>query len=230
MRLLELYSTVQGEGPRTGEPTQFVRFAGCNLRCPGWPCDTQHAIEPELWKPVAQVLSGEEVAMRVPVYPRNVCITGGEPLLQRTVDMQEFIEALLANQHTIEIFTNGTQPIPQSLIGKVRFMMDWKLPGSGELLTEDEQDIRTSNAHRLHPLDGIKFVVVDVDDLLEALNVWQRFQVATDDVARPQFWLGAVWGRIKDEELVKFILDHKLPWKLNVQQHKYIWDPNQQGV
>ena len=225
MRLLEMYTTIQGEGPHTGEPTQFVRFAGCNLRCPGWPCDTQHAIEPELWKPVALKRTGTEVADKVQPWPINICITGGEPLTQRAGDLIDLIDALIDSGHTIEVFTNGTQPIPTWMHGRVRIMMDWKLQGSGEDM-EPYESIRLMNATHLHPRDGVKFVVKDQADLTEAYATWLRWEEAVP----AQVWVGCVWDEIDDASLVEFITEHRLPWNLNVQQHKYIWHPDRQGV
>jgi 7-carboxy-7-deazaguanine synthase len=226
MRLLESYSTVQGEGPRTGVPTQFVRFAGCNLRCPGWPCDTEHAIEPSLFVNVAVKRTGHEVAANyVRPWPVNICITGGEPLLQKETDLRDLFDDLWESGHTIEMFTNGTQPIPSWMHGRVRFMMDWKLPGSGEDMGK-YQEVRLKNAKSLHPTDGVKFVVKNLDDLNEAFDTWTSWQ---GDVPA-QIWVGAVWGEITDEDIVQYILDNVLPWNLNVQVHKHVWPADMQGV
>jgi 7-carboxy-7-deazaguanine synthase len=227
MNLLELYTSVQGEGPRTGQPTTFVRFAGCNMRCPGWPCDTQHAIEPELWKPLHTKLSAQGVADRVPAWPLNICLTGGEPLIQSAGEMQTLVEALWDAGHTVEMFTNGSRPLPSWAHGRVRFMMDWKLPGSGEGETKREQ--RLANAKNLHPLDGIKFVCVDQADVDAAAQTWYDLVMHYEVMA--QFWIAKAWGRdLTDEFLVDYIVEKKLPWNLNVQVHKTIWDPDKKGV
>jgi len=70
MRLSELYTSIQGEGPRVGQPVQFMRFAGCNLRCPSWPCDTQHAIDAARYRHEWETVTPEELAGRVPAWPK----------------------------------------------------------------------------------------------------------------------------------------------------------------
>lgn len=227
MKLLELYESIQGEGPRTGVPTTFVRFAGCNLRCPGWPCDTQHAIEPGIWRDFAVNQTPVKVSEGVSPLISNVCITGGEPLIQKAIEMEELVQELRADGHMIELFTNGTQPIPAYMHGNVNIMMDWKLTGSGEVLSEAQKTTRVTNVRDLHPTDGIKFVVKNKEDLAEAFQVWANLR----DTVVAQFWVGAVWGEITDQDIIKFVLNNRpLPWRLNVQQHKHIWPADMQGV
>ncbi|MHA2264890.1 MAG: 7-carboxy-7-deazaguanine synthase QueE, partial [Candidatus Thorarchaeota archaeon] len=101
MKLSEVYTSVQGEGPRVGVPTTFVRFGGCNLRCPGWGsgslpdgtsvrgCDTIFAVYPE-YRSQWESVSVRQLLERIPPEITNVCITGGEPLIQPTKDLNEF--------------------------------------------------------------------------------------------------------------------------------------------
>lgn len=226
LRLSELYTSVQGEGANVGLPTQFVRFAGCNLRCPGWPCDTPHAIEPSIWRHESEKLSGTDLIERIPSYPRNLCLTGGEPLTQPNIELQEFCELAWSKGHTIEMFTNGTQLLPHWAHGRMRFMMDWKLPGSGEYEKMPE-DVRMANVRRLHMSDGVKFVAKDVEDLHIAHSDWHKLK-AVGTVA--QFWATPVWDALDPQSVVEYILDHELPWKLSVQVHKYVWDADKRLV
>src|ERR1700742_890100 len=99
MRLLEHYTSVQGEGPRTGRPTQFVTVAGCNLKCPFWPCDTPEAIDPKLYREEQQTVTPDDIIASVEEYAGNdgsfnVCITGGEPMLQPNDEMDELVRGL----------------------------------------------------------------------------------------------------------------------------------------
>ena len=122
MKLCEIYESIQGEGPNTGEPTTFVRFGGCNLRCPGWGegvlpdgtvvpgCDTVFAVYPE-WRSTWLKKAPQEVADQVSDYPQRVCITGGEPLIQAPKQMEELITILRGRHHTIDLFTNGSKSI-----------------------------------------------------------------------------------------------------------------------
>jgi len=103
LKITEIFSSIQGEGLRQGEPTLFIRLTGCNLRCDF--CDTKYA-----WKG-GQKLCVEEILKRVEKenkkFPSEwVCLTGGEPLIQ---DVKELIEKLKLNGMKIQIETNATQ-------------------------------------------------------------------------------------------------------------------------
>jgi 7-carboxy-7-deazaguanine synthase len=138
LRLVEHYASVQGEGPRVGVPTQFVRFAGCNMRCPLWPCDTQHAIQPSIWrtnsrKVLAHELADAVIAMAEATGATNICLTGGEPFMQNNVELRTLVENLFyEGPYTIEAFTNGSFEWPTWALQHVFFILDWKLAGSGE--------------------------------------------------------------------------------------------------
>ena len=176
MRLTEVYTSIQGEGPNTGQQIQFVRFGGCNMRCPGWPCDTEFAINPEnkdQWEKIDPI----GVASRIKAYPKHVCLTGGEPLIQRSEDMRRLAESLTQDNYKIDLFTNGSQAIPiWSLKNNVTIVMDWKLPGSGEAATGVMQ--RGENIKFLQEKDAVKFVVKNSEDLLAAIDVWRTFRDA----------------------------------------------------
>ncbi len=108
MRLIEIFYSIQGEGPAMGRPATFVRLAGCNLRCQG--CDTDE-------RP-CQELSIEEVMKCIP--SRMVVITGGEPTLQME-QLSELIISLHGQGKEIHIETNGTNPIAQDILEKIHY-------------------------------------------------------------------------------------------------------------
>jgi len=207
--------------------TVFVRFAGCNMRCPGWPCDTPYAIEPSIWRHEAEKLGAHEVALRARVECEenaavNVCFTGGEPFMQPHEDLREITRIVMAHGIPCEVFTNGSYIFPEWAFQTITFMMDWKLTGSGEAMNHRAQ--RYENARRLKVNDGIKFVVKDVEDLDEAARISSVLET------RAQFWVGAAWGHIRDVDIVDYIKHNRLPWRLNVQTHKHIWEPTLRGV
>lgn len=226
LRLTDLYTSVQGEGPRVGIPTTFIRFGGCNLRCPGWPCDTPYAIEPEQWKN-DPVVTPDEILDRLDGIPRteNMCITGGEPFTQPAGPLHELVGLLCFRDHTIDVFTNGTRPISVwTRRSNVVVVLDWKLQGSGEgrkFLSVREQNIRL-----LSDKDAIKFVVKDEQDLQEAVDVWKRCQEHTF----AKWYIGAAWDKIHEVDLIDFIVCNGLPWRLNVQIHKYIFSPMERQI
>lgn len=237
LQVLEHYTSVQGEGLRTGELTQFVRFAGCNLRCPGWPCDTQHAIQPSLY---IGKYSKQTAALMVKSIEkefdkngaRNICFTGGEPLMQPVDVLHDVVRDLSEKGFEFEIFTNGTYPIPEWFLSKHQVMMDFKLPGSGEyqhIEESDMGDVRRNNLKRLKPWHGVKFVCKHMDDLNMAIGFGEHFRQEEDVVAT--YWIGAAFGEISEKDIVEFMMSRQLTdWRLNVQVHKYIWDPTLQGV
>jgi hypothetical protein len=84
------------------------------------------------------------------------------------------------------------------------------------------------NARMLFATDNIKFVVMDDRDLHSARAVWQA--LINIDGVRAQFWVGPAWDRIEIPVIIDFVKKHKLPWRLNVQVHKYIWPADERGV
>lgn len=226
LRLVEHYASTQGEGARTGVVTQFVRFAGCNMRCPLWPCDTQHAIEPSIWAKNSYKRTPEELLEDSKEQPgKNICLTGGEPFMQDHNQLLQYCDLLAKEEYEIEAFTNGSFIYPEWALRQIHFTMDWKLPGSGEHDTAIEN--RQANALALKATDDIKFVVADHTDLQYAYELWDMM---VKDGVKTGFYVGSAWKHITDEDIVNFVLKYDLPWKLNVQVHKYIWDPNKQGV
>ena len=102
LKTAEIFSSVQGEGLRQGEPAIFIRFTGCNLRCSF--CDTKTA-----WKPGAD-MTVEGIVQRVRAARRGfpagwVCLTGGEPLLQ---DLGPLVRRLKKEKLRVQVETNGT--------------------------------------------------------------------------------------------------------------------------
>jgi organic radical activating enzyme len=104
LKIHEIFSSLQGEGLRQGEPTLFIRFTGCNLRCDF--CDTRNAWEEGEDKTVSEVLDRTLELRRD--YPSTwICLTGGEPLLQ---DIGELLKALKRAKFKIQVETNATRP------------------------------------------------------------------------------------------------------------------------
>lgn len=103
-RVNEIFYSLQGEGFWTGTPMVFVRFSGCNLRCPF--CDTDHR--------EGRPMRAEEIvqAVRATGSCKRVCLTGGEPLLQLD---GELVDALHAAGYQLHLETNGTREVPEGL-------------------------------------------------------------------------------------------------------------------
>lgn len=231
LRLLEHYTSTQGEGPRVGQLTQFVRFAGCNLKCPSWPCDTQFAIDPALYRAEQQQVSALEVAERIRVEQvangaTNICLTGGEPFLQRAADLTLLVKELFGGYFTFEVFTNGTMPLHAAMLDmQVAPVLDWKLPGSGEDYA-DMTRMRNITVMRNRKLGAIKFTVADEEDFNLARALWQKHN--GDNLL--ETFVGPVWGKVEPEQVVKWMMKYQLPWRLNIQSHNYIYGAQVRGT
>jgi len=229
MRVSEVYASVQGEGPRVGTPTVFLRFGGCNLRCPGWPCDTQHAIDPKYRKEWVKLTPNEVTdwaQMKADeVGTRSITFTGGEPFLQRGQDELLILTGnLTSDGYDVECFSNGTIVYPDWAYEMIDFIMDWKLPGSGE---DPHNAVRLNNIVGLSETDAIKFVCNDMRDIVMAMALWTKY---IEDKVPAQVYYGKVWeGNVTDDMLIDFVMKNQLPWKLNMQMHNYVWPANERG-
>jgi len=232
MRISEIYPSVQGEGPNVGAPTTFVRFGGCNLRCPGWPCDTPHAIFADQFRKEWKKYSVEDIITEVGMHtPRHVCLTGGEPMLQPSPDIVNLVEGLTADGRVVEMFSNGTLEYPTEILDDCSIVLDWKLPGSGEWRVGDS--VRMDN-FRTIVRNGwghsIKFTIADQTDFDKAVEIYRTYMLK--HAYRLNIYAGVVWGKeMTNQQLVDLLLKHDLfEWKLNVQVHNHIWDRTQRGI
>lgn len=203
----------------------FVRFAGCNLRCAGWPCDTQHAIDPERYRDEWELVDVDDLADQIAkelkgTGANNVCLTGGEPFLQSKTDLRHLTLQLPATVN-VEAFTNGTIEWPDWALFRVKFIMDWKLKGSGENVTGSTP--MTTNVRELCQKDAIKFTVRDDVDFIEAESIWNSYLFGRHGRSGPEVFCGPVWNLCDPRDVAKWILEAGLPWRLNVQTHKYIF-------
>jgi 7-carboxy-7-deazaguanine synthase len=208
----EIFYSIQGESTRAGRPCIFVRLTACDLRC-SW-CDTPYAFHEGRKMTVADVLA--EVAERD---CELVEITGGEPLLQE--DVYSLMERLLALGRTVMLETGGHRSI-ERVPRQVLKIVDVKCPGSGECHRND-----WSNLDRLAVHDEVKFVVRDRTDYEFARDVMMRHGLASRTAA---VLISPVHGVMHPRTLAEWILADRLPVRLQLQLHKFIWDPDARGV
>ncbi len=218
MKVVEKFVSINGEGTRAGELAVFVRFQGCNLACSY--CDTMWANQEAC--PFTPMTPEEIRDYILSTGIANVTLTGGEPLLQE--DMPKLLALLeQSGKLRVEVETNGAVGLAP-FCGKNRpvFTMDYKLPESG---WEDSMD--RGNFSLLHPCDTVKFVCGSRGDLERAREIIQEYGLS----GRCHVYLSPVFGRIAPEEMVHFMLEHKLNGvRLQIQIHKVIWDPSKRGV
>ncbi len=214
----EIFSSVNGEGTKSGQLAVFVRFRGCNLSC-SW-CDTKWANASDA---SAVFMSAEEIADsidRTGIF--NVTLTGGEPLIHE--DIRDLL--LLLSGRTVlrtEIETNGSIDLsPFTDIPRVTFTMDYKLPSSG--MTDK---MCLSNLALLRAEDTIKFVVSDEADLSFALKMIKDNELTE----RCHVFLSPVFGKMDPAAIVDFMKEHTLNnVNLQLQLHNVIWAPGTEGV
>ena len=235
MKLSEVYKSVQGEGPKVGLPTTFVRFALCNLKCPGWPCDTPHAIFPKQFRDEWTTIGADALCELIieKSYPKaNICFTGGEPWLQANGELKELTTMLWVSEREMECFTNGSIIIPDwAFDGRMTFVIDCKLEGSGETERSINPEIFRTNLHRAvdSGVGVLKFTVASHEDMAEAMERYDEFQEKIKK--HIPVYVGVVWDKVKEAELVDWMLECELwQWKLNIQTHKHIWPANARGV
>lgn len=208
----EIFHSIQGESTHAGRPCVFVRLTACDLRC-SW-CDTPYAFTEGHKVPV------EDVVARVKAFACPVVeITGGEPLLQKEV--YPLMQRLLDEKLTVLVETGGHMSIEHVPAGVVR-IMDVKCPGSGESHRND-----WTNMDRLVAADEVKFVVKDRADYEFSRDVVARYDLIRL-VAAVHF--SPVHGVLESRQLAEWILEDRLQVRLQLQVHKYIWDPATRGV
>jgi 7-carboxy-7-deazaguanine synthase len=208
----EIFHSIQGESTHTGRPCVFVRLTACDLRC-SW-CDTPYAFHEGRKMSIEDVMA-DVAAFECPV----VEITGGEPLLQP--DVYPLMSELLARGHTVLLETGGHRSVAKVPSGVVR-IIDVKCPASGEAAKND-----WSNLELLTATDEVKFVVQDRQDYEFAKDVIARHALAGRCAA---ILISPVHGVLPGKELAAWILADRLPVRLQLQAHKYIWSADARGV
>ncbi len=204
LKITEIFLSLQGEARDTGRPSSFVRLTGCPLRCTY--CDTAYAFHGGRWMTVDQVLAAVE-AHGV----RPVCVTGGEPLAQR--NCLHLLQALCEHGHEVSLETSGAVDL-SGVDPRVTKIMDLKTPASGEAHRN-----RWENLDHLSSNDQVKFVICDRGDYLWSRDVLQRHGIP----ARCEVLFSPCWTRQDPAELAQWILDDRLPVRLQLQLHKLLW-------
>ncbi|GAC1592796.1 MAG: 7-carboxy-7-deazaguanine synthase QueE [Polyangiales bacterium] len=208
----EIYASIQGESSFAGVPCTFVRLTGCNLRCTY--CDTPQAFYGGQRMARAVVLA-QALAHRTPL----VELTGGEPLLQP--DAIPLMRELADAGRTVLLETSGERDI-SNVDPRVHRIVDLKTPSSGECHRN-----RLENIPLLTKRDEVKFVIGDRTDYEWAREVIFREEL---HLRAREVLLSCTFGAMAPREVVSFMIADALPARFQLQLHKYIWPPDQQGV
>lgn len=234
MHVVEHFISINGEGRRAGQLALFIRFAGCNLSCEY--CDTKWANEPEIR--YERYTEQEIYQMIKESGVKNITLTGGEPLIQK--NLKELLFILRRDRKLrIEIETNGSVDITPFMPEKdvlyadgmeegmeqdnVTFTLDYKLP-----VSRMEERMCLSNYQKLRSRDTVKFVVGSREDLIKSKEIIETYGLIKKGCG---VYLSPCFGRIEPSEMVNFLVEQKMnDVNIQLQLHKFIWNPDKRGV
>ncbi|MGR3173059.1 MAG: radical SAM protein [Candidatus Scalindua sp.] len=211
LRVNEIFKSIQGESSYAGIPCVFVRLTGCNQRCSY--CDTTYAYDEGV------EISVNEILNTIKGYGcKNVCITGGEPLLQKNVT--KLINLLKKNCYKIFVETGGSINIDKLPKPVIR-IMDIKCPDSGM-----DKEMDWGNIERLKHKDEAKFIISSKKDYEWAKRIIRKYKL----IDRAQILFGVAYGKMKPKTLAGWILKDNLDVRFQLQLQKYIWPDKAKGV
>lgn len=204
LRIHEIFFSLQGETSRTGLPTVFVRLTGCPLRC-GY-CDTEYAFQG------GRNMTLDAILAEVTGYgARHVTVTGGEPLAQK--QCLALLHRLCDAGYSVSLETGGSLDISQ-VDPRVSVILDLKTPGSGEVAKN-----RWDNLAHIQAKDEIKIVLCDRADY-----EWARQMLTEHHLAdKCGVLLSPVYHQLDPTALAEWILQDRLPVRLQLQLHKLLW-------
>jgi 7-carboxy-7-deazaguanine synthase len=210
LQVCETFYSVMGESTQAGLPAFFIRLSGCNLRCRY--CDTTYAYEAGREREAAQLVDAARAHAA-----GLVLVTGGEPLLQ--AETLPLLVSLADAGFRVFLETNGSLSI-REVDARVHRVLDLKCPASGM-----SGHNLWENLEFLTSRDEVKFVVSNRDDFLWALEIIQRHGL----VQRLPVLISPVFGALPPQEVAAWVLASRLPLRLNLQLHKYLWGPEARG-
>ena len=211
LKINEIFKSIQGESTHMGIPCAFIRLTYCNLRCSY--CDTEYSFHEGKDMSIAEIL--DEIK---PMTTKLVEVTGGEPMVQENVI--PLMKELLRNKYEVLLETSGAISL-REVPNEVKKIVDFKCPSS------DMSDKNLwSIVDELNTEDEIKFVIGDRDDYNWAKNKITKYNLNKQWTVL----ISPVFNKITLDKLAKWILEDNLDVRLQLQMHKYIWDPDMRAV
>ena len=204
LKITEIFHSLQGEADSVGIPTVFVRLTGCPLRCQY--CDTAYAFHGGDWWEIDAILDRVRE-----LGARYVCVTGGEPLAQKSC--LDLLEKLCNAGLRVSMETSGAMSL-EGVDPRVVLVVDVKTPSSTE-----ERRNRYEELQRLTSKDQVKFVICDRGDY-----EWSREKMREMALAeRCSVLFSPSHEQLPARELAEWILADALPVRFQIQLHKYLW-------
>lgn len=211
LKINEIFFSIQGESSFAGYPTVFVRTTGCNLRCTY--CDTKYSYYE------GQMMEAAQVLAQIASHPaKHVCVTGGEPLLQK--EILPLMSELCDRGYTVSLETSGSKST-KGVDARVSVILDVKTPSSGAA-----NSFLIENLSLMNDNTEIKFVISTEEDF-----TWsEEFCRQHDLFGKFKVLYSPSYEEIQPRWLAEKILHERSPARLQLQLHKYIWSPETRGV
>jgi 7-carboxy-7-deazaguanine synthase len=218
-KVIEKFTSVNGEGLRSGELTTFVRFFGCNLRCKF--CDSKYTYDNA--EQYEEMTEQEILDYLRSTGIKNVTLAGGEPLHQPFI--KELMQLICADGFRVEVETNGAYNIAQymDIENRPSFTLDYKTGCSGGM----SKFMDLSNYALVTKHDSVKFVVGSIEDL----DLMRSIVEANKLLEKTNVLVSPCYGDIEPHTIVEYMQQHNLNgYKMQIQMHKVIWDADKRGV
>jgi 7-carboxy-7-deazaguanine synthase len=211
LKINEIFYSIQGETTYVGNPTVFVRTTACNLRCTY--CDTKYSYYEGENQSLEQILA--EIESHKTKY---VCVTGGEPLLQKPV--HTLMNILCDRGYKVSLETSGSKNI-SAVDPRVKIILDVKTPDSGAADSFLLENISLSSESTEY-----KFVICSENDFRWAEEFCRQHDLFEKFVVL----YSPSYGQIAERWLAEKILHENSSARLQLQLHKYIWSAEKRGV
>ena len=211
LKVNEIFKSIQGESTHAGRPCLFIRLTYCNLRCTY--CDTEYAFykgkDMEIYEIIEEIQQWNCQLIEV---------TGGEPLFQD--ECINLLDELLKENYEVTLETGGSLPIcnvPENVIK----IVDFKCPSSGM-----KKNNLWSIVDDLQIHDEVKFVIGNREDY-----EWTKEKITEYFLnEKCTVLVSPIFNKIDPKIIVEWILADSLPVRMQIQIHKYIWNPSSKGV
>lgn len=211
LKINEIFFSIQGESSWAGFPTVFIRTSGCHLRCTY--CDTTYAYYE------GQIMSRPEILQKVQSYPaKYVCVTGGEPLLQKQIHL--LLKDLCDFGYRVSLETSGDKDC-SPVDPRVKKIIDVKTPDSGEPGKFDARNLQFADLNT-----EFKFVICSELDFLWA----EAFARENGLFEKSNVLYSPSFKNVGERWLAEKILSSRSPARMQLQLHKYIWAADARGV
>lgn len=211
MKINEIFYSLQGESSYVGHPTVFIRTTGCPFRCHY--CDSAYAFFE------GDKLTADQILTQVQQYPtKYVCVTGGEPLAQKST--LKLLTILCDLGYKVSLETSGGLSC-KDVDPRVKKIIDIKTPDSGAFGSFKEENLKFSDVNT-----EFKFIICSekdfdwAEDFVKANHLSEKFTVL----------YSASVPNVKEQWLANKILLSRSNARLQIQLHKFLWPNTEKGI